>query len=119
MVSLMQFNMHVITVCGYSQWPDGSYEKCQMIIADGLSIGCPCCGVFRCREPLENNRRWFCAKHMDLHDVCAIVNCENSVVQTTIEDPKGGPPKVVKKKRCSLAFHQEIEKKHSERSTGP
>jgi hypothetical protein len=50
--------------------------------------------------------------------VCAIVNCENPVVQTTVEDPSGGPTKVVKKKTCSLVLHQEIEKKNSERSTG-
>jgi hypothetical protein len=67
---------------------------------------------------LENNCHRFCAKHTDLHDVCAIVNCDNPVVQATVEDPKGGLPKVVKKKTCSRALHQKIEKKHSERSTG-
>ena len=95
-----------------------SSAKCQAIVGDGLSIGRPCCGVFRCRDPLENNRHRFCAKHTNLHNVCAIVNCENPVVHMTIEDPRGGPSKVVKKKACSLALHQEIEKKNSDRSTG-
>jgi len=34
------------------------------------------------------------------------------------EDPKGRPPKIVKKKTCSLPTHQQIETKHHERSTG-
>jgi len=93
-------------------------EKCQAIVGDGLSMGRPCCGVFRCREPLENNRHRFCATHNNLHDICAIVNCDNPVLQLEKEDPKGGPPKIVKKKTCSLPTHQQIETKHHERSTG-
>ena len=50
-----------------------SSAKCQAIVGDGLSIGRPCCGVFQCRDPLENNCHRFCAKHTNLHNVCAIV----------------------------------------------
>lgn len=92
--------------------------KCQAIVGDGLSMGRPCCGVFRCREALENNRHRFCATHDNLHDICAIVNCDNPVLQLVKEDPKGGPPKIVKKKTCSLPTHQQIEMKHHEHSTG-
>jgi len=81
-------------------------------------MGRPCCGVFRCREPLENNWHRFCAKHDKLHDVCAIVNCDNPVLEVETEDPKGGPQNIVKKKTCSLPTHQQIETKHHERSTG-
>ena len=37
--------------------------KCQAIVGDGLSMGRPCCGVFRCKEPLLNNRHRFCTEH--------------------------------------------------------
>lgn len=65
-----------------------------------------------------NNRHRFCAEHQDLHGVCAIKGCENSVVEALTPDPKGGPPKVSKKKTCSLLIHQQIEAKHQQRSTG-
>ena len=47
--------------------------KCQVIVGDGLRMGRPCCGVFRCTEPLQNNRHRFCKTHFDNHDICAIV----------------------------------------------
>ena len=92
--------------------------KCQAIVGDGLSMGRPCCGVFRCKEPLQNNRHRFCEKHQNLHAVCAVNGCENPVVELVTEDPKGGPPKVSKKKTCALSIHQQIETKHQQRSTG-
>lgn len=67
-------------------------------------MGHPCCGIFRCREPLENNRHRFCKLHMEHHEVCAIVGCDR--------------PVLCLKKACDLPEHQQIEKKHSERSTG-
>ncbi|KAF8964865.1 hypothetical protein BDZ97DRAFT_1659626, partial [Flammula alnicola] len=79
-------------------------EKCQAIVGDGLSMGRPCCGVFRCLKPLQNNRHRFCAEHIKLHDKCAVVNCENPVLEVT--------------KTCSLPIHQQIEAKYHERSTG-
>ena len=93
-------------------------EKCQAIVGDGLSMGRPCCGVFRCKEPLLNNCHRFCAEHQNLHGVCAIKGCENPVVELITQDPGGGPPKVSKKKTCSLPVHQQIETKHQQRSTG-
>ncbi|KAF8801527.1 hypothetical protein BYT27DRAFT_7114765 [Phlegmacium glaucopus] len=92
--------------------------KCQAIVGDGLSMGHPCCGIFRCRDPLANNRHRFCENHTDLHNVCAIVGCENPVIEEEVVDQKEGQPKKKKKKTCSLQLHQDIEKKHHERSAG-
>ena len=92
--------------------------KSQAIVGDGLSMGRTCCGVFRCPKPLQNNRHRFCAEHTRLHDVCAVVGCEKPVLEVNVNDPKGGPMKVIKKKTCSLPLHQQIEKRHGERSTG-
>lgn len=80
-------------------------------------MGRPCCGVFRCQEPLQNNRHRFCAFHFSSHDICAVVGCNNSVLEVTTIDPNGVPLKLTKK-TCSLSLHQEMEKKHHERSTG-
>lgn len=67
-------------------------------------MGHPCCGIFRCRERLENNRNRFCKAHTAYHQICAIVGCEQPVISAS--------------KACNLQEHQEIEKKHTERSTG-
>ena len=67
-------------------------------------MGHPCCGIFRCREPLENNRNRFCKTHTAYHQICAIVGCKQPVIGAS--------------KACNLQEHQEIEKKHAERSTG-
>jgi hypothetical protein len=40
------------------------------------------------------------------------------VLEFEVADPKGSDPKMQKKKTCSLPLHQQIEKKHHERSTG-
>ncbi|KAF8957605.1 hypothetical protein BDZ97DRAFT_1669810 [Flammula alnicola] len=98
--------------------PDGTFRKCQAIVGDGLSMGRPCCGVFKCLKPLQNNRHRFCPEHTKLHDICTIVDCDRPVLEVSVEDPKGGPPKIVKKKTCSLPLHQQIETKHHEQSTG-
>ena len=69
----------------------------------------PCCGIFRCRNPLENNRRRFCKDHSDFHDVCAVVGCDQPVLETEKPNPTSVPPILVKKKTCSLEIHQKIE----------
>lgn len=94
-------------LCLYAHF--GIVEKCQVIVADGISIGCPCCGVFRCTEPLPNNRHLFCLTHDDLHNVCHVVGCEEPVVvKETVVDGKA-----VRKrgKACMLPMHQAMEKK--------
>lgn len=92
--------------------------KCQAIVGDGLSIGRPCCGVPHCTNPLENNRHRFCLIHNGLHNICAIIGCNERVVEEVIPDPNGGLPKIDKKKTCSSPIHQQIERKHFEKSQG-
>jgi hypothetical protein len=136
MDSRMQFTMRVISVCVFFscqmelfvrnylfysfQLSPSNFKlgKCQAIVGDGLSIGRPCCGVFRCKEPLLNNRHRFCLEHQNLHEVCAINGCINPVAELLTQDPNGGSPKISKKKTCSLSIHQQIESKHQQRSTG-
>lgn len=71
-------------------------------------MGCPCCGVFQCTEPLLNNHHLFCATHDHLHSVCHIINCDEPVVVKEIITPDG---RVIQKrmKTCSLPLHQEME----------
>ncbi|KIJ90530.1 hypothetical protein K443DRAFT_48798, partial [Laccaria amethystina LaAM-08-1] len=83
--------------------------KCQAIVADGISIGRQCCGIFQCTEPLPNKRHLFCLMHDDLHNVCHVVGCEEPVVvKETVVDGK-----VICKrgKACVLPMHQAMEKK--------
>ncbi|KAJ7227279.1 hypothetical protein GGX14DRAFT_629178 [Mycena pura] len=56
--------------------PDGSQRKCQVIVSDGLNMGFPCCGQFRCTNPLTNNRHRFCTQHFGLHDLHAHAEME-------------------------------------------
>ncbi|KAJ7843875.1 hypothetical protein B0H14DRAFT_2217640, partial [Mycena olivaceomarginata] len=48
-----------------------------VIASDGNNMGHPCCGEFRCTEPVQSKRgrRHFCAKHDHLHSICAIIGC--------------------------------------------
>ena len=85
-----------------------SHKRCQAIVADGISMGHPCCGVFWCTEPLLNNCHWLCATHDHLHSVCHIVDCDEPVVVKEIIMLDG---RVIQKrmKTCSLPLHQEME----------
>jgi len=73
---------------------------CQVIVGDGLSMGRPCCGVFRCTEPLQNNRHRFCKTHFSNHNICAIVGCDNPTSDGS--------------KTCSDKEHKALEKKNKE-----
>jgi hypothetical protein len=66
-------------------------------------MGHPCCGVFRCTNPLGNNRDRFCPEHFEHHGVCAISECE----QPTLKGSKA----------CSLPDHQEMERLNKARGT--
>ena len=61
------------TVANYSA------GKAHPIVGDGLNMGRPCCGVFRCPELLQSNRHRFCKTHFDEHQKCAIVGCKEPV----------------------------------------
>ncbi|KAF7351696.1 hypothetical protein MSAN_01602600 [Mycena sanguinolenta] len=79
---------------------DGTMRKCQVIVSDGINMGIPCCGSFRCTDPLTNNRHRFCTEHFWLHGVCAVDGCDNLVVPGT--------------KTCTLQAHSEMERLHNE-----
>jgi hypothetical protein len=64
-------------------------------------MGRPCCGVFRCVEPLQNNRHRFCKTHFNDHNICAIVGCDNPTSDGS--------------KTCSDKEHKAVEKKNKER----
>ncbi|KAF8811761.1 hypothetical protein BYT27DRAFT_7231609 [Phlegmacium glaucopus] len=82
---------------------NGESRKVQAIVADGISMGRPCCGVFRCIEPLQNNQHRFCTIHFDQHEICAVIGCNHPVSDES--------------KTCSDRFHREMEKKNKERGT--
>jgi CxC6 like cysteine cluster associated with KDZ transposases len=70
--------------------------KCQVIVGDGINMGHPCCGIFRCITALANNRHRFCPIHFTNHCICAVVGCSLPVVEDS--------------KTCSLPEHQEMER---------
>ncbi|KAJ7674269.1 hypothetical protein B0H14DRAFT_3687488 [Mycena olivaceomarginata] len=80
---------------------DGTQCKCHIIVSDGLNMGFPCCGSFRCTDPLTNNRHRFCTNHFALHGVCAVDGCDNLVAPDT--------------KTCTLPAHSKMERLHNER----
>lgn len=72
-------------------FPNG--EKSMAILTDGISMGRPCCGIFRCKVSLANNRHRFCPDHASQHGVCGVLECLNSVKPGT--------------RACELIEHQE------------
>lgn len=72
-----------------------------VVVIDGISIGCPCCGKHDCHIPLASNRNHFCPAHEDLDRQCAIVGCESPV---TVRGPNETKSLV-----CDDPEHQEIE----------
>lgn len=76
-------------------------DKCQVVVTDGLTLGHPCCGLFRCTIPLCNNRDRFCPTHYNLHAICAITDCTEPVVEGM--------------KSCNNFEHQKMERLQSEK----
>jgi CxC6 like cysteine cluster associated with KDZ transposases len=64
-------------------------------------MGRPCCAVFRCVEPLQNNRHRYCATHFAQHNICAVRDCNL--------------PVVVGSKTCVTPLHRKMEKINTER----
>ncbi|EIW77259.1 hypothetical protein CONPUDRAFT_21539, partial [Coniophora puteana RWD-64-598 SS2] len=80
-------------------------EKCHPIVCDGLTIGHPCCKVFRCPYPLEKSRDHHCEGHAEvLSNICAVEGCPNVIVPTTTT-----------KKTCDDRTHQAMERKSLDR----
>ena len=82
--------------------------KAHPIVGDGLNMGRPCCGVFRCPEPLQSNRHRFCRTHFDEHQKCAIIGCEEPVTNGDATDEES--------KTCSDARHKKMEAQNKEKN---
>lgn len=49
-------------------------RKVWVVVMDGVTIGCPCCAVYNCKVPLENNQH-FCLQDAAQNQICTIVGC--------------------------------------------
>ncbi|TFK80894.1 hypothetical protein K466DRAFT_503083 [Polyporus arcularius HHB13444] len=76
--------------------PDGTQNKTQAILSDGIAMGRPCCGEFKCQIPLANNCHRFCPTHFHLHFKCAVIGCNADVAEGS--------------KSCPDPVHQEMER---------
>ncbi|KAJ7348297.1 hypothetical protein DFH08DRAFT_698265 [Mycena albidolilacea] len=81
--------------------PDGTTRNIQLVIGDGLSMGCRRCQVAHCTTELASNRHRFCPVHKDLDNVCSIVGCDARIVPG--------------KKSCADPAHQKVEELHFQR----
>ncbi|KAJ7054803.1 hypothetical protein C8F01DRAFT_994942 [Mycena amicta] len=52
----------------------------QVVVADGLSMGHPCCGEKHCMLELASNRDRFCPTHKHLDKTCSIVDCDEPIM---------------------------------------
>ncbi|EIW75649.1 hypothetical protein CONPUDRAFT_65625 [Coniophora puteana RWD-64-598 SS2] len=82
------------------------FYKTQVVVADGLTIGHPCCKEFRCPDPLQHAHDHFCEQHYGLHNICYVTNCKRSCTPTATTS-----------KTCQLEEHQEMERQSRERTT--
>ena len=76
-------------------------KKVWVVVIDGVTVGCPCCGVHNCKIPLENNRHHFCPDHAAQNKVCAVVGCHSSATSGS--------------RTCTEASHQNVEHIYRER----
>ncbi|KAF7297871.1 hypothetical protein HMN09_01007900 [Mycena chlorophos] len=53
----------------------GTLSRIHVIVADGITIGHPCCGVRHCTVPLASNRDRYCPDHVDEEKICAVETC--------------------------------------------
>lgn len=122
MDSRMRFDMHVTSVYAVTGPNKEKYVCMQIkddyleitdhycavyvhpIVGDGVSIGHPCCGIFSCTEPLQNNRHRFCKTHFEEHQKCAINGCNSPISDKD------------NTKTCSDPAHKSMEKKNKEKA---
>jgi len=72
-----------------------------VVVIDGISIGCPCCGRHNCHLPLDSNRESFCPTHQWLNTQCAIVGCNRDIAKRGTNESKT--------RVCDDPEHQKIE----------
>ena len=73
-----------------------------VVVIDGISIGCPCCGQHNCHLPLDTNRQHFCPEHHELNNKCAIIGCDRDILKKGADERKT--------RVCDDPEHQEIER---------
>ncbi len=88
------FSFKLEIVCPLSACLSGAMRA---VVVDGITIGCPCCSVHDCQNPLPSQCARFCHTHSELNNECAVVGCHQHVTpgnQTcadpshrTLEDP--------------------------------
>ncbi|KAF8547820.1 hypothetical protein OG21DRAFT_1599609 [Imleria badia] len=76
-------------------------QKTSAVVTDGICIGCPCCGQYKCQVPLSSTKDRFCHQHRQLEACCSIVDCPKAIIAGTLT--------------CDDPEHQEIERVHHER----
>lgn len=70
-----------------------------MVVIDGVTVGHPCCGVFNCKIPLDNNHHHFCPTHQPHHEgLCSVVGCEQPAIRSQCT--------------CDKLEHQQVEDIH-------
>jgi hypothetical protein len=78
-----------------------------VVVIDGISIGCPCCGRHNCHLPLDSNRESFCPTHQWLNTQCAIVGCNSDIAKRGTDESKTCV--------CNDPEHQKIEQVHRQK----
>jgi CxC6 like cysteine cluster associated with KDZ transposases len=86
----------MIAQCSIDSFPLPVDRIVWVIVIDGVTLGCPCCGQHNCKIPLHSNRDHFCPEHASLSQQCAIVGCTETVVNG--------------KRTCTDPVHQEVER---------
>lgn len=79
-----------------------------VVVIDGISIGCPCCGKHNCHLPLTSNRDHFCPAHHDLKKKCAIIDCEEEISTRGVSNGR-------QSQVCDDPVHREIERLRREK----
>lgn len=74
---------------------------CYVVVIDGVTVGFCCCGIHNCHTALASNRHRFCPDHVDRNLICAIVDCEEPVMEGRLA--------------CANEKHQEVENLHHAR----
>ncbi|KAG1819694.1 uncharacterized protein BJ212DRAFT_1298132 [Suillus subaureus] len=61
--------------------PDGTTYHTEVVVTDGITVGCPCCAVPHCKNALISTHHCFCsANHKYLEAVCAVDGCDKPVI---------------------------------------
>ncbi|KAJ7052460.1 hypothetical protein C8F01DRAFT_1090459 [Mycena amicta] len=90
----------------YKNPTTGIESDIQVVVADGLSMGHPCCSEKHCMKELESNRDQFCPEHQYRASECAVVDCRAPIIpgKKTCSEPKHMEMQVLHEMRGQAAF---------------